>query len=451
MRILHVLVRPGAVCSVGLLLRLSVIAMLLLLGFFKNPETWENGTLATHILNGEGFSASWGQPLEPTSFQAPVYPYLLAASWRLFGQGAPAYVFLAVLQAVAVSVMVFPIHALTRRWFGAVPAILAAWVCVLAPLYLWFPVRIHHTALVIAVHPWLVLGWLTLTDATNDPVAELEVARRRRPWLRAVGVGVLTGLAGLTQPVLLPLYGLLSALLLVQHLAKGRVQDAAVLLAAGLVTLLVLTPWTVRNYQVHGRLVPVKDSFGKEFWMGNNPYATGTGFAEGGETEITMAHPPKAFALRGSVSEIQLMDALEAEAWDYIRADKIAFVERTAQKILWFWTNPPERVARNYGRATLLVHCTHLAYWMAFVALCALAAGTRPMPRDYLVVLGLCAGIYSVAYGLIHVGQPRYRGEIESIFLPGVGAGAAWIVARFLPRTYAALVRATAAPEAQRP
>jgi len=34
---------------------------------------------------------------------------------------------------------------------------------------------------------------------------------------------------------------------------------------------LVLIPWTARNYAAFGRLVPIKDNFGLELWLGNNP------------------------------------------------------------------------------------------------------------------------------------------------------------------------------------
>jgi len=242
--------------------------------------------------------------------------------------------------------------------------------------------------------------------------------------------------------VLLPAYCLIAAWLLARSRAARRVDDGRRVLVAGVVTLLALTPWTVRNYVVHGRLLLVKDSFGKEFWMGNNPYATGTSFAEGGDLEITMAHPPRAFALRGQLSEVQLMDAMEAEAWEYVRAQPRAFLERTVTKIVWFWTFAPETVARNYGRFTLPVHAVHNAYWLSLVLLAILAGPTRRFPAEYVTVLAVFVFVYSLMYGLIHVGQPRFRGEIEFIVLPAASAGVARILQQLRPHTYDRLLRA---------
>jgi 4-amino-4-deoxy-L-arabinose transferase-like glycosyltransferase len=300
--------------------------------------------------------------------------------------------------------------------------------------------------LAIFPHPWMLAGWLSLgAMSPSSPGAQASREAGRRGLL-AAGVGALTGLAGLTRPVLLPVYGLLSGLLVVRHVTSRRWKDAALVLAAGLVTLLVLTPWTIRNYRVHGRLLAVKDNFGKEFWMGNNPHATGTSFAEGGEVEITIQYPPKALSLAGKVPEIQIMDAFEAEALDYVRSDRVAFVERTAQKALWFWTYAPPSVARSYGRFTTLVRLAHDGGWILLLALAVLGVLIGGAPREYLTVLGLYLAVYSLAYGLTHVGQPRMRAEAEFIFLPAMGAGAAFLLATVLPRAHHAL--ATALPAA---
>jgi hypothetical protein len=425
----RLLARPIAIFVCALVLRVGVILVFLVVGMYRNPNTWESGAVASHIVNGDGFSVTWGGSPAPTSIEAPLYPYLLAVTWRLFGRGPGAYLLLVLLQAVAASSMIFPIHALTRRWFGTVPATAAAWVCALWPVYLFYPARIYSTVLAIPPHPWMLAGWLSLGTVSGRslfrPEAVSEPAAR---WRLAIGVGALTGLAALTRPVLLGVYGLLAGLLLARHLLARRRMEAALVLVAGLVTVLVLTPWTIRNFRVHGRLVAVKDNFGKEFWMGNNPHATGTSFAQGGEVEITQQYPPEALALVGKLPEIQVMDAYESEAWEYVRSDRRGFVERTAKKALWFWTWVPAPVARSYGRLTTLVRVAHNGSWMLLLAVAALGILTRRAPPEYLTVLGLYVAVYSVTYGLTHVGQPRMRAEAEFILLPALGAGLEFVL-----------------------
>src|SRR5262249_33417942 len=55
----------------------------------------------------------------------------------------------------------------------------------------------------------------------------------------------------------------------------------------------VVIPWTIRNYRVHGELVPVKSTFGYAFWQGNHARSFGT-------DKIPLAEAAQTFARRGS-------------------------------------------------------------------------------------------------------------------------------------------------------
>lgn len=392
-------------------LLLHVIAVLAV-GHYRHPMTWENGGITDYLLAGKGFAHDFSRTAEPTSWQAPGYPYLLYWMGTLFGKTPLAYLFISLGQAVVVASMVFPLSWLVARWFGEETARWARLIVCVMPLLYWYPTRIHHTAIVMAFHPWLLWGWLTLAENPKGG------------W-RAVLTGLGTGLAGLFQPVLLAVFGLLSGVLLLNALRKRLNAQVAWIFGAGLLTLLVLTPWTIRNQQVHGRLLLVKNSFGKEFWMGNNPHATGTAFVEGGGEEVTNQYPPKAFELRGKVSEMELMQAMQDEAMEYVRAEPVAFVQRTLKKMLWLWTMPPARYLRSSGEAeALTMRWLHIGYWAVFLVFTTVALwGPKPWPFEYKGVLGLYCVIYSLVYGLTHVGQARFRGEIEFVFVPAVALG----------------------------
>ncbi|MFQ3577540.1 MAG: hypothetical protein SNJ52_00810, partial [Verrucomicrobiia bacterium] len=230
--------------------------------------------------------------------------------------------------------------------------------------------------------------------------------------------------------------GLLSGCFLLHALAKMRQESprpALAILVAGLATLAVLTPWTLRNYEVHGRWMVIKNSFGKEFWMGNNPNATGTGLALGGQMEITNQHPPKANALKGWVTEMELMDAYKAEAMEWVRENPKDFIRITLQKIGWLWTmTPADRVRSVGGGEALVFRWVHATYWFAFLAVVGVGflAGQR-WPGEYTFILGLAVVLISLVYGLTHVGQARFRGEIEFLFIPAVAAALVAIVQRY--------------------
>jgi len=381
------------------------------LGHYRQPTLWENGVIARYLLTGCGFCMDFSRAAEPSSWQTPAYPLILAGAWRLFGEGAVAHLAISLIQACALASMVFPVRWLARRWCGEPAGTVAMWLTTVMPLYVWYATRLHQAGFVMAAHPWLIWAWLRLRD--------------RPAVARGLGVGAASGLAGLLQPILLFLSGAIGATLLAGAMVGRRRREAYALAITALAAVIVLTPWTVRNWQVHGRFVPIRDSFGKEFWMGNNPHATGTGYAEGGAIEITYAYPPKAFALKGRVPEIQLMDAMFAEALEYVQADPMAFVARTAQKGWWFWTMTPAHLVRStQGGEALTFRWLHLAYWLAFLLFAAVALVRGPrIPREYALILLLYILTFSVLYGLTHVGQARYRGEMEFVVLPLVALG----------------------------
>lgn len=385
------------------------IAVVMAMGHYHNARLWENGAIADNIFAGKGFSASFSMPDEPTSWQAPAYPYILAATWAVFGKGAAAHLFISLLQCISIASMVWPMAGLSRRWFPSVPEWIVQLLVIIAPLYLWYPTRIHHTAFVMALQPWILWAWLSCAG---------------RNVRGSIGAGLLTGLAALMQPVLLGVFGTIGLVWLLLSIKTKAWKRAGLLILAGVSVVACLVPWTIRNCQAHRRLVLVKNSFGKEFWMGNNPHATGTGYALGGAEEITNAYPPMAFEIRGKVSEMQLMDALKDEAKDWIRSNPQAFLKITAQKIVWLWTLPPKDRVRSTGDAeALLFRGVYLTGWIALLAMAVVGCvACRPPPEFYLV-LGLFVAFYSGIYGLTHVGQARFRGEIEYLFLPAAAAG----------------------------
>ena len=52
-----------------------------------------------------------------------------------------------------------------------------------------------------------------------------------------------------------------------------RRRNAAILAVTALT---IIGPWAVRNYLVHGKMIPIKGSFWVNVWKGNNDHATGT-------------------------------------------------------------------------------------------------------------------------------------------------------------------------------
>src|SRR6516225_5856856 len=80
---------PSWIVTIAFLLRLGWI----ILGHtykFKTADDnfsfgWEMGRIAASLASGHGFSSPFGPSTGPTAWEPPLYPYLTAGVFRLFG------------------------------------------------------------------------------------------------------------------------------------------------------------------------------------------------------------------------------------------------------------------------------------------------------------------------------------------------------------------------------
>lgn len=92
--------------------------------------------------------------------------------------------------------------------------------------------------------------------------------RVRARWAWFVGAGICFGLAGLTRN-----QGWLFAgfLVLAAIVTRGRMMSVRSALVVAIVAVVVIAPWTFRNYLVSGEFIPVSSEGGLTLWASNNP------------------------------------------------------------------------------------------------------------------------------------------------------------------------------------
>ncbi|MFW6125235.1 MAG: ArnT family glycosyltransferase, partial [Pirellulales bacterium] len=243
-------------------------------------EPFESEKIARNLVEGRGYSYTyWGKRM-PTAGAPPGLVFVLAA---LYGTGVPepdtVFRFLQAGLAAASLVLMWWLAA---RAFDQRVAWLAAGLF-LFDLNLSFSVTwVQETALNI----FLTLAGLCSLVWLSD-----------RPRLgRAAVCGLVFGLGMLVRPTTGAIFaaGLAWFTLTATRSAKGaqnRLQagsspraqtppgPAARFKAVGVavaVAVLVLAPWTLRNYLVFGRFIPVSQNLGLSLWYGYNPRATGS-------------------------------------------------------------------------------------------------------------------------------------------------------------------------------
>jgi 4-amino-4-deoxy-L-arabinose transferase-like glycosyltransferase len=207
--------------------------------------------IAERVAEGRGFVDSNGTQ----SVRAPLYPLLLALFLKLPGN------------AIAVAYI-----------FGALAGTLVVYLGFLLAKIVWAD---HHAALIAAalltLHPSLVMYSGLLLPEAVYPVFVLMTlilaASDKNTLLSWAALGLAAGAAALTKAVFLPFFLLLTVALVLRRRGKPRPLAPTI---SFLVFLLALLPWSVRNYEVQGALIPVSTFSGPSFLLGQNPFTHGT-------------------------------------------------------------------------------------------------------------------------------------------------------------------------------
>lgn len=268
-----------------------------------NRDEIEYLSLARSLVAGHGYVYNehvQKGPVEPFG-RAPGYPVFLALTGGGNPQsvnGVPASVKVAQSFVGALGVVLIAVAGF--RMAGRRPAMAAAALAALFPPLVWIAGFGYSESVF-----WPLGLGLALIVSHMLEQARPAIGR----W--ALLSGLAAGGAVMFRAATSPFVGILSLWLIWKR-------QGLALAAFWLGLLLVLTPWTIRNYQHYGRLVVIASDGGVTFWTGNNPQASGEGDMAANPS-LKIANQ----ALRArypDLSEEQLEPIYYRESFSWIRA-----------------------------------------------------------------------------------------------------------------------------------
>jgi hypothetical protein len=334
--------------------------------------------IAKAVAAGQGFTNPFGDRTGPTAWQPPLLPAFLAGLlWLSDGNRAvvvTVVVCLDVLVLIGTGLLVLALARQTTSRLGIGLALLIFLLALLCQFNQCFQ-RAHDVWLVLLCLDLLLAGlcWLRPLHG-NRPAG--------RSLLVAAGWGVFGGLCAQVSPVPGFSWGLLSVLVGLRQRTWSRL--AVALLAAGL----TLAPWTVRNYLVLGRLVPMKSNLAFEAYQSQCLQPDGL-------LQNFKGHPGGAGGPEGReyrrVGEIAYLERKRAQFWQAVRADPAEFLDRAASRVLaaTLWYVPFNRVTE--AKQPLLLWLGRLTHPLPFLALLILlfTAPSKPLQGTQWLAIGL--------------------------------------------------------------
>jgi len=283
----------------------------------SDPATYD--TVAWNLARGAGFSLGEGAGSYPPAFVPPVVPWITSLLYRAVGHRFFAAVLLQCLVGSLVPVL---LAALGGTLFGSPVARTAGWLAAIHPLLVFF------SGYLLTESTFTVTLLLAL-------ILSAEWVRTPRPG-RAVGAGIVWGLATLTRPTALLLPLLVGAwawrplgLTVGGH---GRTRQLLLVLL-GLV--LVVAPWTIRNALALHSFVPVTTGAGGALMVANNPATWDVPSARGGADSGTY-RAALAGEFRG-LGEVALDARARSLTWAFMRARVSQWPSVALAKLARFW------------------------------------------------------------------------------------------------------------------
>ncbi|MCH2171391.1 hypothetical protein MK489_11455 [Myxococcota bacterium] len=239
----------GILCLVGIVIRVGFLFFASNLGLLADERHYVYSALAWERF---GFYPDGARYLWP-----PGYPALIA--WSLSSFGLQGLFVVKLIQTLASASIGLSTMVLAWRWFGDRAARVAGvlW-CIYLPLIGFTHLLWTETLFLAFLLPPVVLvsGVMDGTD--------------RASTARIVAAASLFAVACYLRDAALPLLALLAGGLWIARGESVRMEGFRRALLFVLVAAVLITPWSLRNFEVYGRWVPMGSTLGENVFRGVN-------------------------------------------------------------------------------------------------------------------------------------------------------------------------------------
>jgi len=364
---------------------------------------YEMGWTARSIAMGHGFSSPY-DPLGtgPTALVPPLYVYLLALVFKLFGiyTAASSFVILTI-NCVLSALTCIPVYFSVKHALDTRLARLSAMGWALYPFAVYFAAdRVWDYALTALL--LCTCFWASQKLHLRAPLA----------W---AGFGALFGVAALSNPSVLSIFPflLLLAIFRVRKVSGPWVTRSLLTFVA---LAAVCAPWTIRNARVMHAFSPIRDGAPLELFAGNN--------GDTSESNPGWAHPasnPVEMNKYIAMGEVRYMAEKRSLAMNYIEHHPVVFAEASIHRAVRFWTGywsfKRDYLAHEPTDVPCFIFCSFLCFFQ-------LRGLLRWFLEDASTALPYFLGLlfFPITYYLTHASMD-YRQPIEPAIMVLVVVG----------------------------
>jgi len=316
------------------------------------------------------------------AYWPPGYPFFLFAHFKLFGP----YLWVAVLAncwLYAATVVVVYVFARRLAGAGAGAARIAMLIIALWPNYIFSAGLASKETLLVLLLPLSIYLVLRAHEASSAP-GRIGAA---------FAAGLVFGMASLTQP---STQLLVVPVLVFELLALTKWSNLVIrMMCIALGMAIVIGPWTVRNFHVFNRWVPISTNGGSVFYRANNPSATG-GYIREGEYSLEWL-PEIEWSSLGYKLGVEWIRSYPLEFVSLVGRKQKLFLGDDANGAYETLRRGHEDVDSRYVAFKLICQLFWLGLWVAIIAGLWLARKTRLSQDPKLALMLLtCLCLFAV-------------------------------------------------------
>lgn len=262
-------------------------------------------SLAIGLIEGKGYGGG------TNSYWPPGQSFFLATIYTVFGYNPQiACIFQVFISSLTCIIIYYIGKTVINKKIGIIAGLIAA----LYPAFIIFSGSLHTETLFIFLLSLSILYLLKIHEQTS--IKNLLI------------VGVSLGLATLIRPIIV---GFIPFILLWMLLSsKERKKNLMRFMAIFVIMMVVVSPWTIRNYNVHHGFVLVSTNGGVNFWIGNNPDATGRMLEKENQTMLWTIW-------NMTNDEVERDKLFYEKGFEFIKENPSKFLVLGAKKFAHFW------------------------------------------------------------------------------------------------------------------
>jgi len=329
--------------------------------------------IAKNIASGNGFNMLPDSTL--LANRAPLFPFILAGVFKFFGQGYwPTRIFQVCISSLVPVITYLIGKEIAHERVGRVSAYIS----------IFYPFYVFYSGYVLTETLFVFLSCLSLLYL----IRFIKTGSYQDSWLS----GIFLGLSALTRPIALG-FGLFF-IMCYFFVSRRRLKGVVIILAT---MFLVVSPWTIRNYIVFEKFVPITTEVGRVFYSGNNPMNKTGGCIR----DIDFIEPEETV----SMGEVEASNYMFKKGLEFTRDNPWVFFKVSIKKLGRLW-----RVFPFYTSGFTDIKYKLISMFSYGLILPFFLIGLFLSMRNWKLVLPLyCLIVYTSIFCMIFYGTMRFR------------------------------------------